>query len=578
MKTFVELLLKRSQEQPDQTAFIFLQDGKTESGRLTYGELHQKAREIALELTSWSQPGDRILLLYPPGLEFITAFCGCLYAQAIAVPTNLPHPKHSLTRVQTIVNNSQAKVALTTASVLAKLKRQFIDYPDLMKLHWLTNDQVSNELAKDSASQYIPPQIEANAVAFLQYTSGSTSEPKGVMVSHQNLLHNSAVIQQAFELHSRSVSVSWLPHFHDMGLVDGILQPLYTGFLGILMSPITFFGRPIRWLQLISRYQATHSGGPNFAYQHCLRKITPKQCQNLDLSSWESAYNGAEPIRPETIGNFTQNFKQYGFRANAFYPCYGLAEGTLMVTGGKLSDKPHYYCVDTHSMTTSSSSNTKPKKLLVSCGYPRLNSKIIIVDPYKLCECQAGEIGEIWVSSASVAQGYWQQPEVSKRSFQAYTDSGKGSFLRTGDLGLIKEGQLLITGRLKELIIINGLNYYPQDIENTVTSSHSSLRPNSGAVFSILIHGQEKLVIVQEVNHHSLGKLNIDEITGNICQAVMQNHELSVYDLVLLKSGKLPKTSSGKIQRQVCRSKFLQGTLHAITIPTHPALGKTRIF
>ena len=561
MKTFVDHLSKQAQN--DQTALIFFKDGKTESAQLTYAELNRKAQAIATHLSQHSQPSDRILLLYPPGLEFVSAFCGCLFAGAIAVPLNLPRPKHSLSRIESILKNSEANIALTTTPVLDKLKQQFRDHPHLMALHWITTD----DLDLTPASQYIHPNITPETIAFLQYTSGSTGNPKGVMVTHQNLLHNSAVIQQGFQLTPDSVSLSWLPHFHDMGLIDGILQPLYTGFLGLLMQPVTFYGRPLRWLQLISRYHVTHSGGPNFAYQHCLRKITPEQCQTLDLSKWESAYNGAEPIRAETIQQFTERFQPYGFRETAFYPCYGLAEATLMVTGVKLDEKPTY---------TASTAQTQASQQLVGGGYPRLDTEVKIVNPQTLNECCSEEIGEIWVASDSVAQGYWQQPDISKQSFQAYNNLGHGPFLRTGDLGFIQAEQLYVTGRLKNLLIVNGMNYYPQDIEYSASNAHPALRPDCGAAFSVPIQGQERLVIAQEVNHR-LEATVIDQMIGDICQAVMQNHELTVYDIVLLKSGTLPKTSSGKIQHQVCRSKFLAGTLVAIAPVTHPALGKTRM-
>ncbi len=576
---FVDLLRDRARKQPEKLVFRFLADGIRETEQLTYAQLDQLAQKIAAQLQTCVNPGDRALLIYPPGSAFIAAFFGCLYAGVVAIPAYPPRPNRSLIRLQTIAADAEANVALTTASLLERLQGRIAEEEDLARLKWLATDNLEENLALN----WIIPAITPNTLAFLQYTSGSTGNPKGVMVNHSNLLHNSEYIKQSFELTPASVSVSWLPHFHDMGLIDAILQPLYTGFLGVLMPPIAFLGRPFQWLQAISRYRASHCGGPNFAYEFCLRQITEQQRENLDLSSWESAYNGAEPVRPETLERFAETFKSCGFQAEFFYPCYGLAETTLMVAGGKIGEKPMCCAVDSEALkqkqvVIATDSNLK-SKVLVSCGRSRLDTQIAIADPDTLTRCPAHQIGEIWVAGSSVAQGYWHRPEETRQTFQAYlTDTGEGSFLRTGDLGFIYEGELFITGRMKEVLIIKGRNYYPQDIELTVAQSHPALRPEFGAAFSIEANGEERLVVVQEVEREHWRKMDDEQAIGNLCQAVMAEYDLLVYDAVLIKPGSLPKTSSGKIQRRACRTQFLEGTLERLeTTVIHTSLGKNRL-
>jgi acyl-CoA synthetase (AMP-forming)/AMP-acid ligase II len=563
--TLVELLRCRAFHQPGQRAYTFLLDGETESVRLTYGELDQQARAIAARLQSLGVTGSRALLLYPPGLEFIAAFFGCLYAGVVAVPVYPPRPNRSMSRIQAIVTDAQVKVALTTTSIWFTLEQRLAQTPDLQALHWLKSDSVDSDLGKE----WQAPSVTHDTLAWLQYTSGSTATPKGVMVSHRNILYNSEYIKQAFELTPDSLSVSWLPHFHDMGLIDGMIQPLYTGFPGVLMPPLAFLQQPIRWLRMISRYKATHCGGPNFGYDLCCAKVTAEELEFLDLSSWCSAYSGAEPVRRETLECFTAKFSPCGFRASFFYPCYGLAEATLMVSGGLVKDEPIYCIVQADVLEQNrfvevSETNQKIKHL-VGCGRSWLDTKIVIADPESRTLSPPGKVGEIWVSGSTVAQGYWQKPLETEQSFQAYlTDTGDGPFLRTGDLGFIKDGELFVTGRLKDIIIIRGRNHYPQDIELTVEQSHLALRPSCGAAFAVEINGVEQLVIVQEVERSYLRKLNVDEVVENIRYAVRQQHELQVYAVSLLKTQSIPKTSSGKIQRHACREKFLSGELDVL--------------
>jgi 1-acyl-sn-glycerol-3-phosphate acyltransferase len=451
--------------------------------------------------------------------------------------------------------------------------------PGFQALRWLATDNVADDLAEE----WREPAVSGNTLAFLQYTSGSTAAPKGVMVSHSNLLHNSAYIKEACDLTADSVAVTWLPPFHDMGLIDGIIQPLYTGFPCFLMPPQAFLQRPVRWLQAISRYRAIHSGGPNFAYELCIRKITPEQCTTLDLSSWCSAYNGAEPIRKGTLERFAEAFGAYGFRLRFFYPCYGLAEATLMVSGGLLKDEPVFCTVQAAALEQNQSVEAPKQqqhvRTLVGCGRAIPDTEILIVRPELLTQCSPGEVGEIWVSGPSVAQGYWNRPEETEQTFWAYlADTGEGPFLRTGDLGFLKDGELFVTGRLKDLIIVGGRNHYPQDIELTVEQSHPALRSSGCAAFSVDVADEECLVVVAEVErHYQPGRSrqdgepsfnpkgclppNVEGIVRAIRRAVVEEHDVRVHTVLLLKAGSIPKTSSGKIQRHACRAGFLAGTL-----------------
>ncbi|AFZ22819.1 thioester reductase-like protein [Cylindrospermum stagnale PCC 7417] len=560
--TLSHLLHYRALQQPNRLAYTYLADGKEEEVSLTYQELDQKARAIAILLQNLKAPGKRVLLLYPPGLEFIAAFFGCLYAGVIAVPVYPPRRNQRMTRLQAIAVDAQPEFALTTTSIIGFIEQSFAKEPELAVLRCLATNDIAYNLADDWQSL----NVKRDTLAFLQYTSGSTGTPKGVMVSHKNLLHNSELIKSAFEVTPDSISLSWLPSFHDMGLLGGIIQPLYTGCRAILMSPTAFVQRPIRWLQAISRYRATHSGGPNFGYELCVRQTTPLEREDLDLSSWRKAYSGAEPVHKDSLEKFVATFKPYGFQASSFYPCYGMAEATLMISGGKVKDEPTYCTVDAAALAQNriiAATEDMPKvRHMVAVGHTCLDTKIVIVDPQSLIECAPDQVGEIWVSGTSVADGYWQQPEQTATTFHAsLINTGEGPFLRTGDLGFLRDGQLFVTGRLKDVVIIRGRNYYPQDIELTVADSHPALHFGGGAAFSIEVDREERLVVVQEVERTYWRQLNVDEVVGAIRQAVSEQHELQVYEIVLLKPGRIPKTSSGKIQRHACKADFINGSL-----------------
>lgn len=583
ISTLVDLLSYRARNQPDQTAYTFLQDGETEAGRLTYKELERQARAIAARLQSLDATGSRALLLYPSSLEYIAAFFGCLYASVVAVPAYPPRRNQNMSRLQAIAASSQATVALTTQSLLSSIESRFAEEPEFTQFRWLATDNIKSDLAE----AWQEPKISSDTLAFLQYTSGSTGTPKGVMVSHGNVLHNSASIHESFADTPNSQGVTWLPPYHDMGLIGGVLQPLYVGAPMTLMSPMAFLQKPLRWLEVISRFQATTSGGPNFAYDLCVRKITAQQLANLDLSSWEVAFTGAEPIRAETLKQFAATFKPCGFRMEAFHPCYGMAETTLIVSGGLKTAPPTFYQVDGAALeqnrVVTNASDRADTRTLVGCGQSWLDQKILIVDPESLTPCPANQVGEIWVSGPSVAQGYWDREEETKQTFHVLADTNASEtggspdrFLRTGDLGFLQDDELFITGRIKDVIIIRGQNYYPQDIELTVEKSHPSLRPDCGAAFAVEVKGAERLVVVQEVERSYLRKLDVNEAIRNIHQAVTAQYGLQVYATVLVKTGSIPKTSSGKIQRYACRSGFLTGSLNVIEDWSENPQGKAK--
>lgn len=560
----VELLLHRARCQPDDTAFTYLVDGEHEQIHLTYRELDRQARAIGAWLESHDLAGERALLLYPAGLDFIVAFFGCLYAGVVAVPVYPPRRNRSLNRIQAIADDAEARVALTTEQVFNRVMPLIDETPHLKQLTWLPTCRVPAEMERE----WTMPDVHGDTLAFLQYTSGSTGTPKGVVLNHANLVHNSALIAYAFE-HTRSRSgVFWLPSYHDMGLIGGILQPLYIGRPNVLMSPMSFLQKPYRWLSAISRFQASTSGGPNFAYDLCVRKITPEQRKTLDLSQWRVAFNGAEPVRPETLDAFAKAFEPCGFKREAFYPCFGLAEATLIVSGGFVNRPPIIRTFDAAALSRNEVIDTKPdddgSRALVGCGGNLPDQRIVIVDPETLTACPPDRVGEVWVRGPSMAQGYWRQTEATERTFRArLSDSGEGPFLRTGDLGILRDGELFITGRLKDLIIVHGVNYYPQDIERTVQQSHPRLRLDCGGAFVVEGEdGRERLVVVQEVERHKQG--NFSPVFDAIRRAVAAEHELALDAIVLIRAGSVPKTSSGKIQRHACRDNYVARTLDVV--------------
>ncbi|WP_437742531.1 amino acid adenylation domain-containing protein [Sorangium sp. So ce1504] len=563
--TLVALLRRRAEQRPSGHATTFLVDGEADARAMTYGELDRRARALAAELQADARAGDRALLLVPPGLDFIAAFFGCLYAGLVAVPVPLPQRKSGLMRVLAIVRDCRPSVVLTTEAFLGAVTmlRDDPSFAELSHLRCMAVDTIRD----GQEDAWRAPRVTAETVAFLQYTSGSTGTPKGVVLTHGNLLRNELMIQRAFAHTAESVIVGWLPPHHDMGLIGNILQPLYVGVPCIQLAPEHFLMRPRRWLEAISRYRATTSGGPNFAYELCIRKIPPEQREGLDLGSWKVAFNGAEPIRAATLDRFAEAFAPAGFRREAFYPCYGLAEATLLVTGGAADAPPVVRAVDRAGLAQGHAvfEPRRPEDgvALVGCGGSPAGDEVRIVDPETLRPCKDERVGEIWVAGASVAQGYWERPEETALTFEARLSTGEGPFLRTGDLGFSSRGELYVTGRLKDLIIVRGRNIYPQDIELTSEESHPGLRAGGGAAFSVDVDGEERIVIVQELGRRAPAS-EPAELGAAIERAVADRHEVAVHAVVLIKPGNLPRTTSGKVQRRACRARFLDGSLDAV--------------
>ena len=498
------------------------------------------------------------MLLYSPGLEFICGYLGCLSAGVLAVPGVPPQRRaqnhRALTRLKRLIVDSDAKVILGDRDAIDGLGAMTGHLPELARITCLATDDIPD----GAAVSWGEPRLTADSVAFIQYTSGSTSAPRGVVVTHGNLMDNQRVIverlghtPEAIEEHDHEVYVSWLPLYHDMGLIGPVLNTLYLGCTATLFSPLHFLQKPGRWLTAISRYRPHTSGGPNFAYELAIKHATPELLGGLDLSSWKVAFNGAEPVRAATVRRFAKIFAPAGFRSEAAYPCYGLAEATLMVTGG---------AVDTPPVLPEEDGGA------VGCGLPGDGVTVVIADPELQQERPEGEVGEIWVRGASVAKGYWRNAVATRESFRATLTNREGHFLRTGDLGFLRDGELFVTGRLKDLIVVDGRNYYPQDLELSAEICHPAMRPGCTAAFSVDfgVDG-ERPVLMAEVAPEAAGES--EKITDLIRAAIAEAHDLSLHDVVLVHTGTIPKTSSGKIQRRASRAAYLDSTFAPISAP-----------
>ena len=564
----VHVLRRQAEERPERLAFVHLVDGPSDPPSLTNAQLDRRARAIAERLQSMGFAGQNVLLVHPPGLDFIAAFFGCLYAGCVAVPTFPPHRHRVDDRFQAIAADSGAHIALSTASAAVRLQAVAKMGPSgqptpSSQILWLATDEISDT----QADHWTEPALAGGALAMIQYTSGSTNQPKGVMLSHGNLMANIRAIHRAFELHDEDGGAFWLPMYHDMGLVGGVLVPVFAGVTIVFMSPATFLQNPITWLAAISTYRATISGGPSFAYDHCVRKITDEQRAKLDLSSWALAFVGAEPVDPAVLERFTTAFAPCGFNPDAFYPCYGLSEATLMVSGprrgGGATVGTFNEAALAENRVESVPDKARQARRLVACGSPVGDLRMVIADPHTCAEVAPGRVGEIWVTGGSIGQGYWHKGDQTRDAFAAcLADTGEGPFLRTGDLGFLRDGQLYITGRRDDLIIVRGLNRYPQDIEASARGSHPLLETGSGAAFVADDHGHRRLVLVQEAARK--GEADFSAVLDAIRQAVLEEHGLTLDGIVLVRSGTIPKTSSGKIQRRACRAALLAGELKVL--------------
>ncbi|MGB7069045.1 MAG: fatty acyl-AMP ligase [Pyrinomonadaceae bacterium] len=553
MNSIIEVVERHLELSDDSTAFTFLEDGTESCQVLTL----EKLRVGALNISDKLVPKSAVLILLPQGLSFVKAFFGCLYARAVAVPCSILVKHQGLERLNKIVRDAAVTVGITNRKVLANLNKQFGDAFESIGINWILIEDIENAPSNDSTRFDLPKPDE---LAFLQYTSGSTGKPKAVMVTHENIIANSQIIKDCFQNTPESVSVCWLPSFHDMGLIDGIIQPIFSGFPSVLMSPLHFLQKPVRWFRAITDYQATYSGAPNFAFDFCTERITDEELENIDLSSLHCLYNGSEPIRAKTIRRFVERFSNVGFCEGKILTCYGLAEATLAVTTSSIGISPNVVKVCEKKLIENRIEITDNETAckLVSCGKTFGDTELIIIDPETFAERGENEIGEILVSGKSVTDGYLNLTEQTAETFIDYRNE---RFLRTGDLGFLRQRELFVTGRIKDLIVIRGKNHFPQDIEQSISNCHEAFMPNGCAAFSAKIEDAERLVVVQEIKRTSLQTLNSDVVISAILSELSRFHGLVPYDIVLIKPASLPKTTSGKIRRNECRELWRSKSL-----------------
>jgi acyl-CoA synthetase (AMP-forming)/AMP-acid ligase II len=542
--TFVDVLRSASEERPAAEAFTFLDHEENEAGRVSVGELDRRARAIAAAIAGLDLGGEPVLLVYPPGLDFVAALYGCMYAGAIAVPSPPPDfgPEHAAERIRIIVADAAPRAVMTTRA-LSEMMRPFVGGTETETIPIVPTDVAD----LPSESVWRDPGLRDTDLALLQYTSGSTGVPRGVMVTHRNLIENCAVVSPLAD-HPDARGVLWLPPYHDMGLIGGLLMPLYLRYPVTLMSPVTFLLRPLSWLRAIGKYRATMTGAPDFGYDLCVRRPPPENRLGLDLSTWRVAYNGAEVVRRETMDAFADAFEAHGFRRSAFYPCYGLAESTLIVTGGEPDAEPVFH-------------EDQSGKTLVGCGGPDEGTRLEIVDPDTRELCGDDEVGEIWVRGPSVAAGYWRRDAETSASFGAeLPGDDDGPYLRTGDLGFRVSGELFVTGRIKDLLVVGNRSFYPTDVERACQAAVPQLRRECGAAF---VTGDDaRAVLVQEVKPQQDGEYG--EIVDAVRAAAQRSLELELDALALIAPRTIPRTTSGKIRRSRCRELFLDGELETI--------------
>jgi acyl-CoA synthetase (AMP-forming)/AMP-acid ligase II len=573
--SFIEVFRSHVEASPDRPAMTYWQDSdqREQDRTATYAELDRAARSRAAWLQANYRPGDRALLLHPPGPEFMNAFLGCLYAGMVPVPAPPPGADRSqVDRTAGIAVDADVSVILTT-SPLAQVIREHLTG---LRIPGRPQVVASDRDASADPAAWIHRRPSPDALAFLQYTSGSSSEPKGVMVTHGNLAHHQGEIQRRLSTDRDSVTAGWLPHFHDMGLIGQLLHPVYVGGSVVFMAPTTFLKRPVRWLEAITRCRASLTVAPDFAYDLCARTITDEQLARLDLSSLRCALNGAEPVRATTLDRFNRRFRPVGFRPAAFSPCYGMAEVTLMATA-RVPDAPVTpYPADPLALAhgevrpgTAGQCNR-----LVGCG-TAINLDLRIVDPHERTVLEPGRIGEIWISGQSVAAGYWNRPDITAQIFQAYTAGGEGPYLRTGDLGTLLDDELYVTGRHKDVLIVHGRNLYPQDIEHFVREIHPALTAGAGAAFPVS-DGREHMVIVQETKNVLLDGCGLAELAARIKVAVARSLDVPAPSVVLTNRGAVRRTTSGKVRRQHMRTLFLADQLKVTHEDLTPAVQALR--
>jgi acyl-CoA synthetase (AMP-forming)/AMP-acid ligase II/acyl carrier protein len=584
--TLVDVVRFWARMQPSSTAYLYVASGREQS--LSFGQLDRRARAIAHALRRRQERGTRALLFHGLGLEFVEGFFGCLYAGIIAVPMHPGRGKSGAARASAVARDCGARTALTSVGLRSHLAELARGEPALASLEILETDAIAGAVERTSAGVLLatsPSDVAPADVAFLQYTSGSTSQPKGTIVTHRNIMANQAMLREVFQTDRATVIASWLPIFHDMGLIGNVLQAAYLGVPAILLSTLGFIKSPISWLRAIAQYKATFSGAPNFAYDLCVAKTTPEERVGLDLRGWRVAFNGAEPVRHRTLEAFLECFEPYGFRREALVPTYGLAEATLVVSGsGARGLGPRYFSADARKLkqavVESAERRDAAQTLVSNGGFDRGDQHIAVVDPETLEPCSPARVGEIWISGSHVARGYWQKEAVSQATFGAMLSGDPQRYLRTGDLGFVRDGELFVTGRLKDLIIFRGQNIYPQDIELTVETAAPEVRPGCTVAFSVdrlpaegvsaesrgtdgsSAAGDELgIVVVAELERRDSGSA---ELLARIAERVQEQHEIPLLRLLLVGRNTVPKTTSGKIQRQKCKQEYLCGAYAVI--------------
>lgn len=545
-------------ERAEELAFVFLENGERESARLTWGALRRRTLALSAHLRTRGLTGRPVVLNYPPGLDLITAFCACLDAGVIAVV--IPHllPNRSTDRIDAIAASARPAALLThRADDALEGVAALAGLPVIATEDW----------PDDGRGPDGGPTPSPDAIAFLQYSSGSTGAPKGAVVTHENLIANLRMLKAGLDLEARPRSLNWLPLFHDMGLVANVGLPLYCGGTSVQMSPLAFIQKPMRWLRAISAYGAQVSGGPNFAYEHCLRMLKPEQRDGLDLRSWRVAYCGAEPVRAETLQRFAETFAPVGLRRSAFWPCYGLSEATIFATGGPALTGVTTLAVDAQALAVGEvvpvTDDAAPSRDVVACGQSWGEQRIAIVDPARSRRLPPGRVGEIWLSGPHITRGYWSDAEATARAFGQHLEGeSDATYLRTGDLGFLHEDRLFVTGRLKDILIVRGANHHPEDIEHTVALAHPLLTGGAGAAFAIEREGDEpRVVVLQEVPRRTLADLDVEAATRAAATAISERHGIRPDEVRLVRFGSLPRTTSGKVQRHRCRDLYLAGEL-----------------
>ncbi len=573
--TLTEVLRANAAALAERTAVTLVRDPDRSAGApvLSYAELDRRARGIAAWLQARFPAGERVLLVYPVGLDFVTAFAGCAYAGMIAVPAPLPGDfHHQRRRVEAIARDAAVAVVFTDSA------------NDAAVAEWMRVEGLGAvaRLATDGAdfadpADWEPVPDDPAALLLLQYTSGSTGDPKGVTISHRNLLHNVASFRRAMGFSARTRFGGWIPLYHDMGLMAQLLPALLLGSDCVLMTPNAFLMRPHLWLRTIDAYGVAYSAAPNFAFELCCRRVSDEQLAGLDLSRWEYATNGSEPVQAATLRAFAERFAPAGFRPTTLCPAYGMAEATVFVAcaghRAPLVRRVDAALLERHALAPARPE--QPARELVSCGVPH-GCEVRIVDPPTGTVLAPGRIGEIWLRGASVSSGYWRNPRATEAAFGARTAAGEGPFLRTGDLGVLEGGELYVTGRIKEMLIVHGRNIYPQDVEHELRAHFLELSTRFGAVFTVAVPGDDEAVVVAHEIKGRFAEERLRELAAGIRQTVMREFGLRAAGVVLLRPGSVRRTTSGKIQRAAMRELFLAGALPALHEELEPAVRAAR--